>query len=318
MGIELPNVRHTVPCADPLLNNDLIHKIAFQQANFEVLLENMSQGVGMFDKDRRIVFCNRRFFEIFGISQYDADAVSSLQDVLELRVRTGCYPEVDACAYVKQCIETIRGQQSQNLIHTLRNGVIVLEKHIPFESGGWLTSFVDITEFYELKQEIEHLAFHDQLTGLLNRHGLIREIDHIAATRSGFITLFYLDLDGFKGVNDEFGHLIGDELLKLVGQRLRDCTKQNDTVLRLGGDEFAILCKNGLSDGDAGALAKRVIGRIEEPYRIGDQRVEISVSIGVLVSDEDIVEFDSLLRKADMAMYAAKRAGRGQYCIHES
>lgn len=316
MGMETPEQPDMDYRPGKPLSNELIYKIAYQQANFEVLLENMSQGVGMFDGEHNIVFCNRRFFEIFGISKYHSDEVRTFRDVLELRVRTGCYPDVDACAYVQQCIATIEAQRSQTLIHTLRNGVIVLEKHIPFESGGWLTSFEDITEFYQLKREIEHLAYHDQLTGLPNRHGLMLEIENLAASEIDRISLLYLDLDGFKSVNDRYGHLIGDELLKLVALRLRESTKRTDKILRLGGDEFAILCRSRMGPGDAGRLARRIISKIEEPFVINGQKIEISVSIGVLTSDEHAARFDSLLKKADSAMYAAKRAGRGKFCIY--
>ena len=303
--------------AEQPLSGALIYKIAYQQANFEVLLENMSQGVGMFDFNQNVVFCNRRFFEIFGITDYRSDEVRTLEDILVLRVRTGCYPKGDARSYAAQCVGMVRAQQSQTVVHELRNGFILMEKHIPFEGGGWLTCFEDITEIYQLKREIEHLAFHDHLTGLPNRHGMVRAIERLKGQGYRDLTLLYLDLDGFKQVNDHHGHLIGDLLLKMVAKRLSECAKKPDCVLRIGGDEFAIISNAQMTPGDAATLAQRIVSCVETPFVIDNLTIEISVSVGVLQGNASGATFDKLLTKADAAMYAAKRAGKGKFRFHQ-
>jgi diguanylate cyclase (GGDEF)-like protein len=153
-------------------------------------------------------------------------------------------------------------------------------------------------------------ATHDSLTGLLNRLGLAEALMHQLVPREPFAML-YLDLDGFKPVNDSFGHKVGDTVLAAVGARLRELCRGSDLVARIGGDEFIVLLRD-VTVSACDALAESMIHRISEPYPLGSGRtVAIGVSIGWAYFPDDSDDLDELQRKADAALYDAKAAGKG-------
>jgi diguanylate cyclase (GGDEF)-like protein len=158
--------------------------------------------------------------------------------------------------------------------------------------------------------QITHQALHDQLTGLANRLQFtdqLRLAINRARQRNQALTLFYVDLDGFKPVNDEFGHERGDQLLIAVGQRLSGCTRSEDTVARLGGDEFAILIHTPTSPREGDAVAARLEKAFAEPFKIGDHKLRLGASIGRAVFPIDADTADELIRRADAAMFENKR-----------
>jgi diguanylate cyclase (GGDEF)-like protein len=157
---------------------------------------------------------------------------------------------------------------------------------------------------------ITYQALHDQLTGLANRVQFTTELrDAVGrATRTGELAcLFYIDLDRFKPVNDEFGHEAGDELLVAVAERLRHCTRATDVVARLGGDEFAVLVA-APGEEELETVAERLAAGFEQPFRAGDLEIALTVSIGRSVYPADAPDPDGLLRSADEAMFVDKRA----------
>jgi diguanylate cyclase (GGDEF)-like protein len=161
-----------------------------------------------------------------------------------------------------------------------------------------------------LVDEITYQALHDPLTGLVNRAAMMENLRSAiirARTASERVTLLYLDLDGFKPVNDAFGHDVGDELLVLVGHRLLGCTRAADTVARLGGDEFALLLAPPLADEDVDALAGRVAAAFAEPFAVAGKGLRLGASIGRATFPEDADAAEGLLRAADEAMFEAKR-----------
>jgi diguanylate cyclase (GGDEF)-like protein len=162
-----------------------------------------------------------------------------------------------------------------------------------------------------LVDQITHQARHDQLTGLANRmqftEALRAGIERARAAHEP-LELFYVDLDGFKPVNDEFGHEIGDHLLVAVGERLRACTRSGDVVARLGGDEFAVvLCGRGSGDSE-GVLRSRLLAALEAPFAIASHELRLGASIGRAVYPLDGDDPEALLRAADASMFKAKRA----------
>jgi diguanylate cyclase (GGDEF)-like protein len=163
--------------------------------------------------------------------------------------------------------------------------------------------------------KLDHLARHDALTGLPNRT-LFRENIAIGlrnASRGHGFAVLYLDLDRFKTVNDTLGHQAGDQLLCQVADRLHDAVRETDTITRLGGDEFAIAQCMADQPGAAEMLARRVIDLLSSPYKIGGHLVVVGVSVGITLAGRDDLDADHLLRRADMALYAAKRSGRGTW-----
>ena len=169
-------------------------------------------------------------------------------------------------------------------------------------------------ERQRLVDEMTHMARFDPLTGLANRALLIDRLTHaIERVRRGrgIVAMLYCDLDGFKGVNDRFGHDAGDQVLAAVAERLAGTLRASDTAARLGGDEFAILAEDLLDGQEAIAVGNRVVAALEQPFTVRDQPVQIGVSVGVAVSIGD-VDAEALLRSSDMAMYRAKAFGKNR------
>jgi diguanylate cyclase (GGDEF)-like protein/PAS domain S-box-containing protein len=188
------------------------------------------------------------------------------------------------------------------------------------EDCSFNTFVTDITERKQRERAVEHLAFHDRLTGLPNRAHFEERLDQALADvdaggRTTAAALLFLDIDRFKHVNDTMGHDAGDDLLREVAQRLRRCARSNDIAARLAGDEFVVLLTAlpvpGAAE-SAGRVAHRVLAALSEPYALGGTPFSTTASIGVAVYPDDAVDAVSLLKAADTGMYASKRGGKGR------
>jgi diguanylate cyclase (GGDEF)-like protein/PAS domain S-box-containing protein len=181
---------------------------------------------------------------------------------------------------------------------------------------GTVLTIRDITERKTLEEELKHQAFHDSLTGLANRALFRDRVEHALARHARLgepIAVLFLDLDDFKVVNDSLGHVAGDQLLGDVAKRLMSCLRAGDTAARLGGDEFAVLIEGVTDPKEAVRLAERIIGSLDAPFALEGKEIFVRASIGYALSNEETVNGDELLRAADVAMYAAKAAGKGGY-----
>ncbi len=282
------------------------------------VLNNLLQGVLMFDADAKLAFCNPRYVEMYGLSPDIARPGCSFKDLLGHQAAVGAFAE-DPDDY----IALLRGKMSDGETFAdtlyLANGRIHSIVSRPIEGGGWLSTHEDVTERQRSEERISHMARHDALTDLPNRVLLRDVLEHELkrVKRGERLAVLCLDLDQFKGVNDALGHPIGDELLRLVADRLRGCTREPDTVARLGGDEFAIIMTQMQQPTDPSALARRVRESIIRPYQIDGHQIVTDISIGISVAPEDGTEPDVLLKNADMALYGAKDDGRGTYRFFE-
>ncbi len=180
--------------------------------------------------------------------------------------------------------------------------------------------FNDITERWRNDERTRHLAFHDVLTGLPNRALLMERLGqliNLARRETRKLALLFLDLDGFKAVNDSLGHDAGDDLLVAVANALRPLVRQTDTVARLGGDEFVVLLDNPESVDQIGRVAARIVETLSQPLNLDGKPAQIGVSIGISLHPAAGQTANGLLRSADAALYAAKRAGKGRWCFFE-
>jgi len=185
--------------------------------------------------------------------------------------------------------------------------------------AGLVFTLRDVTGQHQLEEELKHRAFHDALTGLPNRLLFQDRIaQHVAsAKRTGMITgVLFVDLDDFKVVNDTKGHSVGDELLMAAASRLSALVRESDTAARLGGDEFAVLIGNAESAADVEATADRIVGAFLEPFTLGAGLITTTVTVGVATT-VDSTDTDELLRHADLALYAAKAAGKRQWRLYQ-
>ena len=187
-------------------------------------------------------------------------------------------------------------------------------------AAGWRGVGSDITQNRQAREELARLANQDALTGLANRHRFSTELGRLGegaghASHQGQrpCALLFIDLDNFKNINDTFGHSVGDQLLRRVGVRLATCVAEGDLLARLGGDEFALLTWRYAEAHEAAALAERLLVLLSEPYQCEEVLLESRTSIGVALAPRDGRDPQSLLQCADLALYAAKAAGRNTY-----
>jgi diguanylate cyclase (GGDEF)-like protein/PAS domain S-box-containing protein len=183
------------------------------------------------------------------------------------------------------------------------------------EYGVRIAVAQEVTELRRAERELEHLASHDLLTGLANRHRLQRELEHALAdaTRTdGSFALLYLDLDGFKTVNDQGGHETGDRVLREVATRLKQSLRHADLVARMGGDEFAVLLPGCPNFAAASKVAAMLRAKLRAPYPTPDDKLGLDASIGVACFPQDGSDLESLLAHADRAMYETKRLQSSQ------
>jgi diguanylate cyclase (GGDEF)-like protein len=203
-------------------------------------------------------------------------------------------------------------EQDVKMLETLTQHVSV-----SLENGRLEDSLAELTE---LKEELRHRAFHDSLTGLPNRTLFTERVAHALARRDRSPTplaVLFLDVDDFKTINDSLGHTAGDQVLRIVADRLRRCLRPSDTVARLGGDEFGILVDDMADAGDALVAAERILAALSEPAFLEGREVSIRASLGITL-DAHGHRAETLLRNADLAMYMAKRRGKSRYQVFEA
>jgi diguanylate cyclase (GGDEF)-like protein/PAS domain S-box-containing protein len=281
------------------------------EERYRQLFERNLAGVFRCTVDGRLLDCNDAFVRIFGYGSRDEILATDAHDlysspqarddfVAQVR-RTGSAVNAEILGrrgdgspvWILQSVSLVAGSPGQP----------------PMLEG----TVVDITDRKRVESQIEHLAFHDALTGLPNR-SLFDDRLEIALARcrrdGGQLAILFLDLDRFKRINDTLGHEAGDRLLRAVADRLRDCVREEDTIARVGGDEFVILAE-GVGDSDARMLAEKILRTIAaEPFSIPGASLPVTASIGVSVFPDHGTDPARLVRSADDAMYAVKAAGR--------
>jgi diguanylate cyclase (GGDEF)-like protein len=276
-----------------------IGQIAAEHAKLGAALDNMSQGLCLFDSQGRLDVANQRFSEMFAAPLPGTSPEQVLQG---------------------EMLAPLLGREAEAAFScTLADGRVIAVCNRPVTGGGWVTTYEDVTQRHEAALKLTYMARHDTLTGLPNRMALGEHMPRALtnARRYGGLAVLCLDLDRFKAVNDGLGHAAGDVLLCAVAQRLRDCTRAPDLVVRLGGDEFAIIQEHAAEPADAPALADRVIEALSVPFEIGQQQVLIGVSIGIAQYSGELDTSEALLKSADLALYRAKATDKSSYRIFE-
>ena len=289
------------------------------EARLETAIENMSQGVCMFDCEQRLVTCNQNYAQMYELAPEQVRPGTTLRQILESRIAKGLFIGTAPEAYIREQLRLIESTAPWTRVAELSDGRVIAINFRPTAAGGWVATHEDITAQRRLEARIAHLAHHDPLTDLANRTLLHQNLQQALAqpAEGEAAVVLCLDLDRFKPVNDLLGHAIGDTLLQAVAERLRNCVRQTDTVGRIGGDEFAILvsAKNPVQEGTA--LAARILAALSAPYELQGHQVVVGSSIGIAVSPADGRDPDTLLRHADLALYQAKKMGRGCFRFFE-
>jgi diguanylate cyclase (GGDEF)-like protein len=284
----------------------------------ESALNNMSQGLCMFDASKRLVTCNRRFVDLYQLPEKLTRPGTALTDILAHRVQTGSYRK-DLESYFGERLDMVAQNRPQIDIVEQEDGRTIEIAFEPLPGGGWVATHEDITARRQAEARVIYLANHDSLTDLPNRtlfHGKL-EMALGSIARGGSVALHSLDLDHFKDVNDTLGHPMGDILLQEVAKRLEASLREGDLVARLGGDEFAIIQMNIDRPEASSDLAQRLIQIIGAPYLIDGHNIVVGASIGVTIAPADGLDVDQLLKNADLALYRAKSQGRGTFSFFE-
>jgi diguanylate cyclase (GGDEF)-like protein/PAS domain S-box-containing protein len=293
-------------------------KLGQQRILLDTALENMSQGLAMFDADGRLTLCNERYARMTGLP-YAAVQGQSLLELFKLRKAAGDFSEDPQEVFARILADVRLGKSAMRVMHTLKGRSIrIIEE--PMIGGGWVATLEDITAWREAQEKLAYLAHHDPLTSLPNRTKFREDLEQTLrlVNRDGRVAVLCLDLDHFKEINDSLGHPIGDDLLKDVACRLRTSVREGDTVARLGGDEFAIVQAGiDLQASESSSLAERLVEILGAPYDIQGHQLNIGVSIGIAFAPNDGEDPDQLLKNADMALYRAKEDGRGTYRFFE-
>ena len=289
-----------------------------QNLRFNAAVNNMTQALLMFDGSQRLVICNDRYMRMYGVSAEVLKPGCTVRELLEHRKETGTFSG-DVDEYVQTLLASIAQGTTHGRLVELPDGRTISVLNHPMADGGWVATHEDITERRRAEKKIAHMARHDALTDLPNRVLFRERLAHALAgvPRGHQLAVLYLDLDRFKGVNDTLGHQIGDELLKVVAGRLRNCVREVDTVARVGGDEFAVIQVGIEQPVDTAILARRLREAVRAPYELAGHAVMVDTSIGIAIAPGDGIEPDELLKAADMALYGAKADGRGTYRFFE-
>ena len=295
------------------------HQLEQANAKVDAALNNMSQGLVMFDSSNRLIVSNQRYLEMYGLSPETVRPGRTLQEVIDCRIAAGNL-FLDGA---EQSLADFRVSGGQNTIYRKtiklpdKRNIQIVNRPVP--GGRWVATHEDVTEQKRVEERIAYAANVDDLTGLPNRKAFCEQIEQELkrVERGEQLAVLYLDIDYLKQVNDTLGHPAGDKLLIGVADRLGDCIRDLDVVARLSGDEFAIIQKLLDQPSDAAALAMRIREAIHKPFDLNGHQVTVDISIGISMAPNDATKLDELMKTADMALYEAKNAGRGTYRYYE-
>ena len=284
------------------------------------VVECFPGGIAIYDKEDRLVICNETQKRLLDYPQeLFAEGPPTLEQLLRFNAARGEYGPGNIEDHVRRRLTLAQRREAHNFERRRPDGTYVEVRGTPLSDGGFVTTYLDITDRKRDQATIGRLAHHDALTGLPNRALFLDRIKQgLARVRRGeLLALHFLDLDRFKSVNDTLGHPTGDALLKAVAQRLRNSIRETDTVARLGGDEFAVIQIAPKDFEEVEQLARKIIHALRRPFQIGESTIAIGTSIGIAVAPTDGVEAEELMKNADMALYRTKSDGRGHFGFFE-
>lgn len=298
------------------------HEIKKSEKRFKDLVEFLPEIVIEVNKEQKIVFVNKSFFDVTGYNREDFNNGLYVKDVI-------ISSEIEKAN--KNILKVLKGEKTNGSEYTgiKKDGTIypVLISSIPIidEENGGLNGLrsilIDITDRKNLEEEITKLAYRDPLTNLPNRLLFNDRLNMAIADSERNAKKFALmvtDIDRFKDINDKYGHNIGDELLLFVGKRIEELLRKSDTTARFGGDEFLLLIPAINSKDDAIIVAEKILNTFKNKFILSGHKLNVTMSIGISIYPDDGKDSNTLFKNADIAMYQVKEQGRNNYKIYSA
>ena len=281
-------------------------------SHLDTALANMANGLSLWDANNNLVLANKRLGEVLDLSPASIYPGMSFRAFIRARCANDGLESADADVMYDTRLNRLKTGQFISYTYTSLAGRTIHVQAAHVADGGWLSTYEDVTERTRAEAKIAYMAEHDGLTGLANRSLFQRRLRDLVNEGASF-ALLLLDLDLFKKVNDKLGHPAGDSLLKAAALRLQSAVRDGDLVARLGGDEFAVVQVGGTWPDDAATLASRIIETLCQPFQIDGNDVCVGASCGLAFPDPAAPDTELLLKQADVALYAAKSAGRSTH-----
>jgi diguanylate cyclase (GGDEF)-like protein/PAS domain S-box-containing protein len=288
---------------------------------FASTFESTADGIIVMSLDRKVVTCNRKFIEMWGLNESLVEPGSGPAMVSSIALQLKD-PESFVCGLDRLYTDPL---STETDLLELKDGRKYERYSQPQFMGGEpvgrVCCFRDITERNQAEEKLRYYALHDTLTDLPNRvqfmNHLRQAVERADGNKYSRFAVLFLDLDRFKVINDSLGHAVGDKLLVAIADRLTSCVRPGDVVARLGGDEFTILLNRSGDTSEVIGVAERLQAKISEPFKIDNYEVFTTASIGIIVSGNVQRSPEELLRDADAAMYRAKEAGKARFEIFD-
>ena len=290
-----------------------------QHQVLKTILDNFPGAISLFDGALRMAACNTQLKKLLDFPDALIERpVVYFEDLVRFNVARGEYGPGVPEEQIAAALERARNFQPHHIERTRPNGTSLEIIGAPIPGGGFVTLYVDITERKHAEERIRNMALCDALTGLPNRISINERIDQAVRHGTGGqerFALLFLDLDGFKGVNDSLGHDVGDTLLLGVAERLKTTIRETDTAARLGGDEFVVLLRDIEGPTAAERIPQTLIDAISQPFTLGAHTARVGASVGMALFPDHGSSREQLLKAADGAMYRAKAGGRGTWRV---
>ena len=292
-------------------------KLLRQNNVLSTIIDNFPGAISLFDVDLRLAAHNEQFKELLELPQTLFDKPDlHFEDLIRFNALRGEYGPGNVEEQVAAIVARAKDFQPHKLERVRPSGKALEIRGMPLPGGGFVTIYIDITERKRAEERIRVMALQDALTGLPNRLNLNEMIEQAlerSAAADKRFALLFLDLDGFKKVNDTLGHDAGDELLVQVARKLKGAIRETDIAARLGGDEFVILLHDSEDEAVAGMIADEIVKVLSQPVVLPQGTANIGTSIGIAFYPDHGKTRETLLGAADKAMYEAKRSGRGMW-----
>uniref|UniRef100_A0A973VZQ8 EAL domain-containing protein n=1 Tax=Bradyrhizobium septentrionale TaxID=1404411 RepID=A0A973VZQ8_9BRAD len=294
-------------------------RLAAERRNLTTAVNNIPQGLVLYDASARIIICNRPYIEMFGLSPDIAKPGCTMQRLIAHRQETGSF-DGDVEDFCDTIIGNVKLGRATRQLTRAPGGRAIEIVNKPLPEGGWVATIEDVTERTRTENRIAYMAHYDALTDLPNRVLFRERLERAlkALRPDEQLAVMYIDVDEFKSVNDALGHQIGDELLRAIADRLRSCVGEGDVAARLGGDEFAVIQTAIRDQTQTMQLLAAIYQAIRQPVDCSGHLITTDASIGIAVAPADGLDLDQLLRNADLALYGAKSDGRRTYRFFET